>query len=57
MPDSGQFFEFTKAYLSRRPWASEATSHKVVAATFRLPQCDHTVGKLSADAGLLCSEA
>ena len=25
-------------------------------ATFRFPWFDHTVGKLSADAGLLCSE-
>ena len=25
-------------------------------ATYRFPQCDHTVGKLSADAGSLCSE-
>ena len=42
MPDSGQFFEFAKAFLFWRPWASEAieaTSHKVVAATSGLSQC------------------
>ena len=33
MPDSGQFFDFARAYLFRRLWASEAieaASHKVV---------------------------
>ena len=54
-PSDPQLFADGTVHCGMYPSGKFAISQHL--ATPGFPQSDHTVGKLSADAGLLCSEA